>query len=203
MEIKKLNINAINNFWVWFSDNHKDFGANFENNELLSELDDRINELGEYVWEVGPGIKSANQLVISPGGDIDLLSDTKEIISYAPILSDWSFYYAKPPKQWELLFNFEKEDGSITEIDARCWSYVLFKYDDGMVEVIIQTCDLNGFSEEDKLTITEILIDGIIGEENRMLYICNIEVVKEFEEKYKMKSNNIKTLSQFIPTAIL
>lgn len=190
---------AINSFWVWFSENYKNFGEHYENDELLNTLDNKIYDLGGYAWEIGPGIDTKNQLVISPGGDIDLLLDTKRIISYAPTLLDWSFYYAKPPKQWEFLFDFEKEDGSVVRIDASHWNYVLLKYDDGMFEIIIQTHDLAEFSEDDRLIACEILLDGILGEESRMLRICDIDTVDEFEDKYKMKGNNIKTLkNQFI-----
>jgi hypothetical protein len=198
MEIKKLDIESINSFWIWFSDCCDDLGQNFDNEELLNELDDRINELGEFAWEIGPGIFCVNQLVISPGGDLDLLPYTKEIVSYAKVLPNWEFHYAKPPKQWDLIFDFEKHDGSQIEINASQWKYVLLKYDDGMFEIIIQTHDLQQLDEDDQLNATEILLDGILGEENRMLYVCGFDVVDEFEEQFKSKKSDIRDLNNHI-----
>jgi len=198
MEIEKLDIKNINNFWTWFSDNYKAIGQDFDNEELLNELNDRVNKLGEFAWEIGPGINSVNQLVISPGGDLDLLPYTKKIVSYAKDVPDWEFHYAKPPKQWELIFEFTKNDGSQIEINASQWEYVLLKYDDGMFEIIIQTYDLQQLDKDDKLTAAEILLDGILGEEKRMIYICCIDVVEEFEHQYRNKKSDIRELNNHI-----
>ena len=169
---------------------------------MLNDLDNHINKLGGFAWEVGPGLFSVNQLVITPGGDVNLLPYTKEIISYAPVIFDWEFYYAKPPKEWEFVFDFEKDDGNTVEINASCWRYVLLRYDDGMFGVIFQTHDLNGFSDIDKIIISEILLDGIIGEEHRMLFICSIDITEEFDDIHKTKSSDIKNLSSQVKTLI-
>jgi hypothetical protein len=194
MEINKLDIGAINSFWNWFSDHHKDFEKSFDNRSLINELDDRINSLGGFAWEIGPGAVSENQLVISPKGDLDLLPYTKEIISYAKNIPGWEFHYAKPPKQWELIFDYEKNNGHRIRIDASRWRYVLLMYDDGMFEIIIQTRDLHELNENEKLTVAEILVDGILGEETRMIDICNLDIVEEFDDDYKNKSSDIKNL---------
>lgn len=203
MDNSNLNITTIKKFWDWFSAHHNDFGEYFDNEELLSELDHKITDLGDFVWEIGPGINANNQLVISPGGDLDLLSNTKQIISCTKAVPNWEFHYAKPPKQWDFIFDLEKFDGSQVQIDASQWKYVLLKYDDGMFEIIIQTPDLKKLDEEEKLIASEILLDGILGEEKRMLLICDIDVVEEFEMQYANKSNDITKLSdQLISLAI-
>src|SRR5579872_4332405 len=151
MGIKKLDTKSIINFWTWFLSNHKSFEWHLDNEELIHELDVRISEFGEFAWEIGPGIVTANQLVISPGGNLDLLPYTKKIVSYAKNIPGWEFHYAKPPKQWELIFDFEKHDRSQVEINASQWKYVLLKYDDGMFEIIIQTYDLRHLDENEQL----------------------------------------------------
>lgn len=202
MEINKLDIGTINSFWNWFSDHHKDFEESFDNRSLINELDDRINSLGGFAWEIGPGAVAENQLVISPKGDLDLLPYTKEIISYAKNIHGWEFHYTKPPKQWELIFDLQKHNGDKIRIDASMWEYVLLKYDDGMFEIIIQTCDLHELNENEKLTVAEILLDGILGEEKRMVYICNIDVVEKLEEQYKNKKSDIKNLNKHFNSLI-
>ncbi len=189
-------------FWDWFSKHNIDFGENFDNEKLLTELDDRLMVLGNFAWEIGPGSRCANQLVISPGGNLNLLPITKEIVSYAKTIHGWEFHYAKPPKEWDLIFDFEKDNGEVINIDASNWQYVLLKDEEGGFEIIIQTHNLDGLSEDDKLIISEILLDGILGEEIRMLYISYIDVVKSFDNQYLNKSNDIKYLDNHLKTIL-
>jgi hypothetical protein len=188
----------ISQFWEWFFKNCKDFGVNFDNAILLAELDDRISKLGNFSWEIGPGREKDNALVISPNGDADLLEETKEIIKKARNCSGWEYYYAKPPKKWELVFDFETSNETFIEVNASEWQYVLLQYEDGMFEIIIRATNLNGLNETDKLTAAEITLDGVLGEELRMQAICEIDVVEEFEEIYKGKASNIKSLPDHV-----
>jgi len=189
--MNNIDLLIINKFWSWFLSIYNDLGENFENERLLHALDKQILSLGDFAWEIGPGINKLNQLVISPGGDLDLLPSTKKIISYAINLPDWEFFYVKPPKQWNLMFEFEDENGILIDIDATEWKYLLLKYDDEMFEIVIQTHDLLKFNEDDQHNASEILLDGILGEEARMMFISNVSVVGEFEERYKTNSSDL------------
>lgn len=189
-------------FWDWFSKHYLDFGENFDNEKILTELDDKLRDLSVFSWEIGPGTGADNQLVISSGGDLDLLPITKKIVSYAKSIAGWEFYYAKPPKEWDLIFDFEKDNGDVINIDASNWQYVLLRYEDGGFEIIIQADDLDGLSEVDELIASEILLDGILGEEIRMLHISNIEVVKNFDSEHVNKSNDIKHLNSHLKTQL-
>ncbi|WP_131537265.1 hypothetical protein [Pedobacter nototheniae] len=184
--------------WTWFTEIYNDFGENFENEVLLNKLDEKILSLGDFVWEVGPGIKKDNMLVISPGGDLDLLSQTKEIVSYAIPCDGWEFYYAKQPKQWEEKFIFQKDNNQTIEIDCSSWQYVLLKYQDGMFEIIIKAPNITNLNFDEQLSVSEILLDGVLGEELRMLSIADIDVVNDFEEEYKGKGSIIQVLKNHL-----
>lgn len=70
--------------------------------EVLDELDAHVEALGELSWELGPGLAEPNALVITPDGNPELLPVARRTISFAPCLSGWEFYPARPPKQWTL-----------------------------------------------------------------------------------------------------
>lgn len=182
-------------FWHWFSAHQNDLGDKFENKEMLSEIDKRLANLGVPSWEFGPGSNGGRQLVISPGGDLNLFELTNEIISLAPTIEDWEFYSAKQPKEWSLQFNISLQSGTTVMIEGSFWSYVILKYEDGAVEIIMQSPNIADLDTLDKLTAGEILLDGILGEENRIRWFQFIDVVDEFDEDYIDESQNISHLS--------
>jgi len=193
---KRININDVGKFWNWFEENCQKFGDKFENTALLGELDLWINKLGNFTWEVGPGKICNNALVISPNGDRELLQDTKKIINSASSCIDWEFYYAKPPKKWDLKFDFIINNGQTVHIDASHWKYCLMEYDDGMFAVIIKMQKLENLDDAEKLSVAEIVLDGILGEEKRIMLIATVDVVNEFEEALVGKENDISELSE-------
>ncbi len=181
-------------FWVWFSENCQSFGNHFENTALIKELDKRVSGLGNLTWEVRPGKKSAKALVISPNGNLELLPLTKQIVANATACAGWAFYYAKPPKTWELIFKIKTQDSMWVEIDASGWEYILLRYEDGMFEIVLKALAIYELNDGDKQVAAEILLDGVMGEELRMTTICSVDIVLEFEDAYQDKGCNIKYL---------
>jgi len=133
-------MNKIREFWSWFFNNCDNFGKNFSNDELLKDLDKKVLLLGngELDWEIGPGKIKENALVISPNGDLELLPFTKEIIANAKECENWEYYYATPPKDWELIFYFETKVKTNIRVDASKWQYILLKYEDNSFDIITQ-----------------------------------------------------------------
>jgi hypothetical protein len=183
-------MNKIDNFWKWFSSIAAELSVDYENITILDELDQRISNLGEFSWEIGPGVNEPNCLVISPNGDLDQLEKTKYIVSQAPKIKNWELFYSKQPKQWDFVFEIEVNN-KIETIDASQWKYTLFKYPDQIFDILIESPQLNQFNEDDKIFISEIALDGTIGEESRITFIDNIEVVVDAGD-YKSQ------LTQFI-----
>lgn len=179
MEVKEVDILK---FWNWFSTNSKIIESNFENCDMLSNLDLKVRTFGDLAWELGSGIIKQNLFIISPGGNIDLLPLTKKIVGFAPNVDNWEFYSAKQPKDWNLRFSSVNVHGENVTIDANNWQYVLLKYGENDFEIIIYGDELKELCPEDKIKFCEILLDGILGEELRMLNINQIDVVDDFGE---------------------
>jgi len=192
------NNSEIELFWRWFSGNQADFGHKFENKELLSELDKQLANLGVHSWEVGPGLYCEKQLVVSPGGELTLLELTNKIVSLAPTINDWEFYPAKQPKEWSLQVNLWTQTGTEVKIDGSIWKFVILKYEDGATEIIMQASNVINLNIEDKITAGEILLDGLLGEENRIRWFQYIDVIDQFDKEYSSQAQNIKELLRLI-----
>ncbi|MGN6293497.1 MAG: hypothetical protein ACTHMV_12205 [Chitinophagaceae bacterium] len=187
-------------FWSWFVQNKALFESLEISDQSVELIDEEINVLGDFTWEIGPGQLKSFSLTISPGGDRTLLPITKKIISYAPSLNDWEFCYAKPVKEWENYFDVmlgEKEIG----IDISKWEYVLFKYDKGIYDIQIKLIDTPAdvLAEKDEILygIVEMVLESILGEEKRLERINELEIVRN--EAFE-KASSILNLRQHIDT---
>ncbi len=174
----------IRDFWSWFAGACTTFGERFENAAAVEELARRIAGLGKFSWEMGPGLKNPSNLllVISPGGNRDLLPRTREIIALAPACPGWEFAPARPPKQWDLRASLEYEGVGALFLDARPWRYALQKNPQGKLRIVICAPDLADYDEPVKQVAAGIILDGELGEDARLDHIARIDVVAEFDE---------------------
>ena len=194
----QVNLDLVRDFWKWFNDNQNNFGNKFENKELLEDLDEWIRKLGPFAWEVGPGISKANLLVVSPGNIFELLALTKEVVSYASQLRDWEIYYAKPPKNWDFEYYFQDTGSERLLINASNWRYILFQYEDGQFEILVEAGNISGLKDDEKLAAAEIVLEGILGEEIMIVSVCGVEVVATLEAKYASKAINGQKLKDHL-----
>jgi hypothetical protein len=186
-------------FWKWFSQNSRKLAENLENGDLLHELDRRVCALGKgcLTWEVGPGLHKPFQLVISPGGKRELLDETKKIISAAPDIPEWELHYAKPPKSWRSpKFLFRNASGKELTIDAERWEYVLLRFPDGTFHLIVRIRGYEDLNEAEQLMAVEILLDGVIGELDRLQRIATVEIVSMLDRDLRRNANTIGVLRE-------
>lgn len=187
----------VQEFWVWFM-THAAHMAGVWNDELIiSELEEQLSKLGKFVWELGPGKVEKNSFTISPGGDRALLPRTREIVAGAPRFSGWEFYSAKPPKRGFSKFEMKGEDGQMLIIDTRIWRYaILSRKTDGSRLLMVETPNLSQLSDVYRRWAVEIALDGLIGEELRLQTIEDLMVVARFDPRIAERSapfENLKT----------
>lgn len=190
------NEKRINEFWTWFI-KHKTYltPENISDN-LISKLDDKILSLGDFSWEIHKGDTEENMLIISPGGDVDLIPETNKVIRLAPKIENWEFRYYKPSKNWDFQLTLYEEDNVKKILDVKDWEYVLYKFRDGTFDIIFKTRNLSSVTKDEQLLIADIVLESIIGEKNSLRLIKKIEFVDEFNDVDKQKSNSIKVLKQ-------
>lgn len=169
----------ITQFWEWFVTAADRFGENFDNKLLVRELDARVKALGDFAWELGPGLKEKNALVISTGGDCKRLRETRRIVGLAPKISGWEIHPAKPPKQWQPIFKM----GDVN-VDACAWRFVRLQYPDGSIEILVEAPSLADLSDDQKTRAVEIVLEGFLGEQRRLEMPMDIGVVSKLDQSF-------------------
>lgn len=180
----------ITDFWGWFEKKSDRLQCDNCDVDLLKELDETMSNWN-VGWEIGPGFAKPNSLTISPNGNKELLDKTNKIINRAPKLEDWEFYSWKQPKEnWHKAKLIDKKH----EVDAIDWTYVLLKYTDNKIEVLIKADNLTELNADDKELAVDLILTNLMGEKRKIEEIDFIEIIDEFE------SDNGVTKLQFLPT---
>ena len=169
----------IQNFWSWFAKNSNSLQSDNYEKSLLDKLDKTISNWG-LVWEVGPGLLKENSLTISPNGDQELLDKTNYIIDKAPQLDNWEFFNAKQPKEnWYLATLVDTG----FEIDASNWTYVLLKYEDEKIEILLKADSLVNLDIETKELVADLILTNLLGEKLKIEKIDFVDIVDKFDDQ--------------------
>jgi hypothetical protein len=167
------------NFWSWFAKNSSSLQSDTYDQNILNELGNLISNW-DLSWEIGPGLSKENSLTISPNGNKDLLDKTNAIIEKAPNLDNWEFYSTKQSKEnWHLARLVDIDFA----IEASNWKYVLLKYEDGKVEILIKADTLSNLDKETKELAADLILTNLLGEKLKIQTIDFIEVVDEFDDE--------------------
>jgi hypothetical protein len=166
-------------FWRWFLENKAKLESDSYDPTTLHQLDKTISNW-DLNWEIGPGQSKENSLTISPKGSYVLLPLTEQIISKAPPLDKWQFFSTKQPKtNWHLLELYQDN----ISVNASEWKYVLLKYEDEKIEVLIKADNLLKYDKETKELIVEIVLMNLLGERMFMERVDYFDVVNDFDSE--------------------
>jgi hypothetical protein len=185
-------------FWRWFGGIAPELGTDLENQSLLDELDERVARLGDVSWEVGPGRREVNALVITPDGARNKLDACRHIVTLAPSVPGWEFHCARPPKQWDLQFSLDAEGGGKIEVDARTWRYVLYTLPGNTLDIVLEQNNLRDVTEGDRYTAAVVVLDGILGELKRLDVIKAIEPITTLSEEHSAKASPVDVLVEHL-----
>jgi hypothetical protein len=179
----------ITDFWKWFGENSNRLdSANFDR-DLIKELDDTVKNWG-LTWEIGPGLIKEHSLTISPNGNKNLLDQTNYIIDKAPMFDDWEFYGSKQAKEnWGKAKLIDRG----FEFEATNWTYVLLKYPDDKIEIMVKADNLKSLDTNSKAIAVDLVLTNLLGEERKMSEIDFVDIVNEFDKGYGI------TEIQFLP----
>ena len=91
-------------------------------------------------------------------------------------------------------FSLGAKDGSELEIDARKWRYVLYRFPDGVFDLVLEQKNLAALDEDERYSAAVVLIDSLIGEATRLARINVIEPVLAMSKEQGAKANPVKKL---------
>lgn len=182
-------------FWRWFISKKEEIANAVPGDGILRELDERINDLGNFAWELSSGKTARNALTISPGGDRSIFNEVKEIISQAPQAEDWEFYDSKQIKDWKYEFSVII-DGQKINVNVSKWEYVLLKYDTGPLDIIVRPYPYLSILGNNMPDVVEMVLDSLVGENERLDKIDRIHVESEFNSDIIGSKTSILNLKE-------
>ena len=190
---------TILSFWGWFDSVARRLDeSGFEELSILEELDSWMKMLGGVAWELGPGEQASSALTITPDGDATRINSTLRIVALAPTVPGWEFYPARRPRPGALHLQLESDDGTMVEVDATAWRYVLFQYEDKKLELVMEQPNLVGLSEDERYVAAVITVDGLLGEALRLLAVAVIEPSLALSSEERDQANPIQNLATHV-----
>ena len=177
----------IDSFWEWFGANDEQTRQTLlghseqEKEALVQTLNNQVLTLGMFTWEMGHGKNKPFYLTISPNGSRELLALSREIMEAAPYLPDWELNHAKPAQEWDLKFRIYDEDYNEWDVDASKWKFRLWEHERGGVLVRIEAANIAQLDWETKKTAVEQVVTGLLGEEQKILHVQEIEIQKQLQ----------------------
>jgi len=189
--------NKILAFWNWFRQISNRLSLNLKDQDLLSELDYHIQNIGYFDWEIGPYSDDIFFLAISPALDKNLLKQTKKIISMAENCPNWIFLASKPEKGWFEKWNMENEQNQTIEVDAGLWKYVLYEYENNVLEMDVFVDKIDG-NQDIAYKAVDIALTNLLGEELYINLFENITVIQDVSKFDLGKSSFLSDLKEHL-----
>ncbi len=168
---------SVAEFWCWFASAARRLAAtDFADQGLLQELDARVSRLGPLGWELGPGQQLSYSLTLTPDGSAELLPLTEAIVAAAAPIPDFELHSARPAKRWDLRFSITGPRGEEVPVDARAWRYVLYRFQDGLFDILIEEPNMGHAEEDMRVSAAIVVVDGLLGERERLLGIHTVSI---------------------------
>jgi hypothetical protein len=195
-DVKDIIIKAIK-FWTWFETIATELLQNPTRTDLISQIDDRVQSLGNFDWELGPYKEGMFYFSISPNLSNERLELTRQFAKLAPKCEGWVFLPAKPAKEWQGVWKMKNHVGKEILVDSSNWEYVLYGFEDSTFDIDIKVGELEGDLETHNLAVN-IALTGYLGEEEFMTSIANIYIVDEFEDDIKSRATQLQFIKKHI-----
>jgi len=199
-----MNEEKILNLWRWFYANELKIRKSIENNlydeqeVIVQNLDNLVLDIGRFSWDIGPTTTGNWSFTISPNSNKELLAETKEILSMAPTLDNWEFYFAKQARNWDYQLKIYDNEMNLRTIDTLEWNYVAIQEQNNGTRLILQANNINHLDSETANTAAHSFLINEIGEEAIIELIQSVKIVEKLENEQDKQKKPIVQLKKYI-----
>lgn len=192
----------IDAFWQWFVRTEEQiltfFAADVDDDRatLIESINNQVLDFGLFAWEISPGEQKPYRFTISPNSNAERLALSKLIISKAPLLRNWEYFYAKPAKDWDFVLSVYDDWMMERSIEAFQWHYVLLEYPNDTLELLIQAQNIHFMDEESQRAAIDQVLINIVGEEDNITFFTNVRIVDQIPDEYIETSAPIRELKE-------
>jgi len=185
----------VEEFWVWFEANAERFLKAIDDEkcgDLTEETSEAVKRLGLVAWVYGPPAegKSGHSLTVSGEGNIHEQYLTEYWLSKAPKIEGWTFYSARQPGSLGGRIDIKELQVEFQAI----WVSTEINNENENIDITIWHHNFNELEENDRFTITFIVLDAALGEYGTGNWIGEIN----FAEEAAKDSMPIAELKDFV-----
>jgi len=197
-----LSEEAINAFWRWFSDHHRDVEAMLDRDdtaELSRQINAQIDHLSsQLAWEIGPGLVEPYMFVFPTAGDSERKAAVGRIMEKAPKIERWEFHASRPTRPFQREVQLPDRGLSFQTSD---WRFALKPSPQSdRFELQIFDDRLGSVEEKTALTAVFILLDAVLGEDMVERWIGNIKVLPASSSRVSLPMPMIaERLAEVVP----
>jgi hypothetical protein len=120
------------------------------------------------------------------------------VIEASPNLPEWEFLSSRPPKNWDYVFQLQRDEGEALRIDASDWTFVLLQYPDRSREILLKGDVAAQISEDERREAATIVLESILGEEKLMDFTGSYELVGDIDACFIASQQPVQRLSEAI-----
>ena len=184
-------------FWKWFVSYAEQISAEPDCPALVEELDRRVSELHKDIsWEIGPGrFHALAACTVSVPEPTTASRRGERGGTAAPNVTDWAFFPARRPKDWDYKVVLKDVGSEPVLISATAWRFVMLRYSDGQYQIILEGQNMPAMSEDRCWQAAAITLESILGEDVLMDKVCEFSLVRELTDDLAAKAAPIQQLS--------
>lgn len=174
------NLDAVPALWQWWTDRGRELAGQGEAPGSSEQLQDELTAHVEAVhpelqWEIGPGARAAASLAISAGGVLELRTLAERCVRAAPASdAEWEYLPARAAVGDGWAHGALRMEG-VGEMPLGL-ATVSLRIDDerSLVDVTLHHPAFPGLPEQDRLHLTFMLLDQILGEDDVMRWVGEV-----------------------------
>ena len=165
---------SVDEFLSWFQENAERLKGKPIPSELAGELRSSFERMNIGNWEIGPLDESGSTSFLALSqttADHPSARNRAKILDATPP-EGWRFLPGKPPKFWSRQLRWG--DPPVL-IDASDWRFLIYTYDDGMIEIVLCSDIPELMDPDDRNRLVVTVLESELGEACMDQCVCGVD----------------------------